>query len=169
MAKKKGGGSENNDNTTLLYVCLVCISVFMSVIIYIMYNSLSKADNIIQVNTGGQSPFFDLYSPPLRENPYITRNHSFTQMGIIKDNNNNIFLPLFGRPLSTRRDQWQYYTLSNTGTLPGIKLSLTNSKGRDLMDDYGASELYDKDTVIVDGYDAPMIVSLYKQNTLSYI
>jgi hypothetical protein len=82
---------------------------------------------------------------------------------------NNDILPLFGKPLSTSRDQWQYYTLSNSGTIPGIKLTLRNEKGRNLMDDIGGPELYDNDNVIVDGYDKPMTVSVYKQKQLYYI
>ena len=95
--------------------------------------------------------------------------HQYHPLKYHGNNEHADFLPLFGRPLSTSRNQWQYYTLSNTGSLPGIKLSLRNEKGRNLMDDTGAPELYDDDTVIADGYDKPMQVSLYKQKQLYYI
>jgi hypothetical protein len=97
-----------------------------------------------------------------------TRTMDFTQVGILKANDQT-FLPLFGKPKSTKQDTWYYYTISNTGTIGGIKLNIKNERGRNLMDDTGSPELYDADKVIVDGYDKQMSVSLYPQKNISYI
>jgi hypothetical protein len=177
---KKGGNIETNNT---IYIIIICV-LLVIIICGILFNFIPKLTQNISITneTPIHQPneFYDVYMPPLRNNPYISPNKSppfsdksqdFTQMGIIKykNNENTEFLPLFGRPLSTSRDKWQYYTLSNKGTLPEIKLNLTTEKGKDLMNEYGAPELYNDDIVMVDGYDKSMQVSLYKQKQLYYI
>jgi hypothetical protein len=146
---------------------------------------LSSSPNRLQQtiainNNGNTDPFYNVNSPPLRSNPYFRNapltitspfsgnESNYSQMGILKYDDNT-FLPLFGKPVSTSRDLWQYYAISNTGSMPGIKLTIRNEKGRNLMDDVGSPQLYDRDTVIVDGYNKSMEVSLYPQKNISYI
>ena len=180
MVKKFGGTTEiQTTNTNTIYIIIILILIIIIIAFFITYVINNKITQNISIKNE-QPPvdqFFNIYSPPLRNTPPFSNTsynglYGFTQIGILKYHGNNEhadFLPLFGRPLSTSRNQWQYYTLSNTGSLPGIKLSLRNEKGRNLMDDTGAPELYDDDTVIADGYDKPMQVSLYKQKQLYYI
>jgi hypothetical protein len=171
----KKGGATTTDNST---VYIIIISILSIIIITGFIAYLARFSPIVQSVTVKTEPqyrqpdkFFDIYEPPLQTSPFSDRNYGptsdFTQMGILKQDGK--ILPLFGRPLSRRRDQWQYYTLSNTGSIPGIKLGLRNVKGRDLMDDTGAPELSSDDTIVVDGYDKPMQVSLYKQKQYYYI
>jgi Fe-S cluster biosynthesis and repair protein YggX len=176
MSIKKGGADTNNS----IYIIIIFILLLIIGIGILFY--FTNMPKIIQnVSVKNEQPqlddFYNVHSPPVRNNPNIFSNtntqklNEFTQIGILKhpdngENKSNI-LPLFGRKIS--RDNWQYYALSNTGTIPGIKLNLKNAKGRDLMDDIGSQELYDNDIVIVDGYDKNMIVSLYKQKQFYYI
>jgi hypothetical protein len=178
--KLKNGGTPDNSPTIIIILIIVLIIVSIIAIYYWSLNDQPK--NVIKQNVTiqNQQPylddFYNVYTPPLRNNPYLSPfstsvnavNSGFTQVGILKYDDSK-FLPLFGRPLSTHRDLWQYYTLSNTGAIPGIKLPIKNSKGRDLMEDTGAPELYNADTVIADGYDKPMQVSIYKQKQLYYV
>ena len=171
----KRGGATTTDSSTV-YIIIISILSIIIITGFIVY--LARFSSIVQSVTVKTEPqnrrldkFFDIYEPPLQNDRTYglqdTRTTDFTQMGILKQDGK--ILPLFGRPLSRRRDQWQYYTLSNTGSIPGIKLGLRNAKGRDLMDDTGAPELSSDDTIVVDGYDKPMQVSLYKQKQYYYI
>jgi len=188
MRIKRGGGASAPSITTTttadfstIYIVIISLLSIIIIAGFIIYLTLSLSNPITQSVTIKNEPqyrkpdkFFDIYEPPLQTPPFSDRTYGlqqsrtdFTQMGILKQDGK--ILPLFGRPLSRNRDQWQYYTLSNTGSIPGIKLSLRNAKGRDLMDDTGAPELYNDDTIVVDGYDKPMQVSLYKQKQYYYI
>jgi hypothetical protein len=181
---RKRGGGDNNENFGITVSVIIS---FLSLIIVALLLYLFMTFFGFSVGGGGsggrnsapiqqnisisQQPlddFYNIYSPPLRNNPYINTPFSggFTQVGLLKYDDSQ-FLPLFGRPLSTRRDLWQYYTISNTGA--GIKLPIHNEKGRDLMDDTGSPELYSEDTIITEGYEKPMKVSIYKQKQLQYV
>ena len=101
----------------------------------------------------GDDVFFDIYQPPLRDDRCMTGgaldirgtvpvshvpinvstqgtdDSEFRQIGIITPVNGNDerILPLMGRPLFTRRDKWNFYTLNDKNNM--IKLPVT-VKGR---------------------------------------
>lgn len=94
---------------------------------------------------------------------------AYRQMGIItplngtsKDN----ILPLMGRPLFTNRDKWQYYTISNQHN--NVKLPIS-FKGRSALNDYGVDQIYNGDTVYVEGYNEPFKVNVYENDTIKYL
>jgi hypothetical protein len=96
-------------------------------------------------------------------------NTSYRQMGIItplngisKDN----ILPLMGRPLFTNRDKWQYYTISNQHN--NVKLPIS-FKGRSALNDYGVDQIFNGDTVYVEGYDDAFKVTIYENDTIKYL
>ena len=96
-------------------------------------------------------------------------NTSYRQMGIItplngasKDN----ILPLMGRPLFTNRDKWQYYTISNQHN--NVKLPIS-FKGRSALNDYGVDQIFDGDTIYVEGYNEPFRVTVYENDTIRYL
>jgi hypothetical protein len=96
-------------------------------------------------------------------------NTSYRQMGIItplngisKDN----ILPLMGRPLFTNRDKWQYYTISNQHN--NVKLPIS-FKGRSALNDYGVDQIFNDDTVYVEGYDDAFKVTIYENDTIKYL
>jgi hypothetical protein len=96
-------------------------------------------------------------------------NTSYRQMGIItplngisKDN----ILPLMGRPLFTTRDKWQYYTISNQHN--NVKLPIS-FKGRSALNDYGVDQIFNGDTVYVEGYDDAFRVTIYENDTIKYL
>lgn len=72
----------------------------------------------------------------------------YQQVGVMRKDGEeeDMLLPLFGRKLQANRDKWNYYTSGVAGTLP------VRVQNRDCMDRYtGCNELYDGDTVTVDG------------------
>jgi hypothetical protein len=94
---------------------------------------------------------------------------NYRQMGIItplngtsKDN----ILPLMGRPLFTNRDKWQYYTISNQHN--NVKLPIS-FKGRSALNDTGVDQIYNGDTIYVEGYGEPFKVSVYENDTIKYL
>ena len=120
-------------------------------------------------------------SPPERTYPYhnnripvniATRGEpsQFQQVGVLIQEdgtgNNQVKLPLFGQQLYPRSREWRYYTGSDG--YQSVKLSLKYD-GRDSMDQYGAKELYNGNSVDVDGYDSKFKVSIYKLDAPKYI
>ena len=94
---------------------------------------------------------------------------TYRQMGIItplngtsKDN----ILPLMGRPLYAGRDKWQYYTMSDQNN--SVKLPIVRS-GRSCTNEYGCDELYNSDTVYVEGYNQAFKITIYDNDTIKYI
>ena len=94
---------------------------------------------------------------------------TYRQMGIItplngtsKDN----ILPLMGRHLFTNRDKWQYYTISNQHN--NVKLPIS-FKGRSALNDYGVDQIFDGDTIYVEGYNEPFRVTVYENDTIKYL
>ena len=94
---------------------------------------------------------------------------NYRQVGIITPLNgtstNNI-LPLMGRPLFTSRQKWQYYTISNQHNNVKLPISV---KGRSALNDYGVDELYNGDTVYVEGYNDAFKVTVYDNSTIKYL
>lgn len=143
-------------------------------------------------NNQPQDVLLNPYAPPLRDERYlipeVTRipsnavpinvstnigatpaDTAYRQMGILtplngasKDN----ILPLMGRPLFTSRQKFQYYTISNQHN--NIKLPIS-VKGRSGLDEYGVDEVFDSDTVYVEGYNDAFRVTKYDNNTIRYL
>jgi hypothetical protein len=128
-----------------------------------------------------QDVLLNPYAAPYRDERYFVpinistnvgatpSNTSYRQMGIItplngqsKDN----ILPLMGRPLFTNRNKWQYYTISNQHN--NVKLPIA-FKGRSGLNDYGVDEIFNNDTVYVEGYNEPFRVTVYENDTIKYL
>ena len=75
-----------------------------------------------------------------------------------------MILPLLGRPMIQHRDTWQYYALSERN----IKLAVMNNN-KNCTNEYGCMSLNDKDIVQVQGIKDNFTVSLYENNTMTYI
>jgi hypothetical protein len=119
------------------------------------------------------------YSAPLKDERYVVPinvstnigavDTTYRQIGIItplntssKDN----ILPLMGRPLFTNRAKWQYYTISNQHN--NVKLPIS-FKGKSALNDYGVDEIYNGDTIYVEGYNDAFKVTVYESNTIKYL
>ena len=92
----------------------------------------------------------------------------YRQVGILTRLNgkDETILPLMGRPLFTRRDKWNFYTMNDKNNM--IKLPLT-FKGRSCTDEYGCDNMYNGDTVFVEGYNDAFKVTTYDNQIMRYL
>lgn len=90
---------------------------------------------------------------------------SYRQIGILtRQNGSEMILPLMGRPLITNRDKWQFYTMNDNN----IKLPIVN-KGKSCTNEYGCDNLYNGDTVFVEGLGDAFKVTVYDNAMAKYL
>ena len=135
-------------------------------------------------NNQMQNMFFDPHTMPQRDRNY-TKNMTdprggipinvktqgydapFRQIGILTRNNGGeTILPLMGRPLITNKDKHQFYTMNDKNHM--IKLPISKN-GRSCTGEYGCDDLFNGDTVYVEGYKDSFKVTMYENNSPSYI
>ena len=92
----------------------------------------------------------------------------YRQVGILTrvGAGSQVILPLMGRPVLTNRDKWNFYTMSEQNNM--VKLPISN-KGRSCTNEYGCDNLYNGDTVYVEGYNDTFKVTMYENQTMRYI
>ena len=94
---------------------------------------------------------------------------NYRQLGILTPlngvNKDNI-LPLMGRPVLTNRQKYQYYTISNQHNNVKLPVSV---KGRSGTNEYGVDEIYNGDTVYIEGYNEAFRVTMYDNDTIKYL
>ena len=94
---------------------------------------------------------------------------TYRQLGILtplngssKDN----ILTLMGRPLFTRRSKFNYYTISNQHN--NVKLPISVN-GRSGLSEVGVDEIFNGDTVYVEGTNEAYKVTIYESETIKYL
>jgi len=118
-----------------------------------------------------------LVSPPmgmnvLREQPPIAINiatshasPNYQQVGILtRGGGKEMILPLMGRQIHSSRDSWNFYTANDTG----VRLPLSVG-GKSGMAEYGCDNVFNGDSVYVEGYNDVFMVTRYETNTMRYI
>ena len=143
-----------------------------------------------QININNYSDYASAYEnpyiPPFRNDGYLVSasvpvvpinvstnvgavSANFRQLGILtpvsqtsKDN----ILPLMGRPLFTSRSKFQYYTVSNQNNQVKLPVSV---KGKSGLDEYGVDEVFDGDTIYIEGYEDVFKVTKYDNGTMRYL
>jgi hypothetical protein len=134
----------------------------------------------LPIHTSRKDPFNDPYAPPLqRDEVYIpppvpTRGYGteFQQIGILTrtqetTSGESMILPLMGRRNNNGRDKFQYYTISNTGSL-NTKLPI-RFHGKSGMSEYGCDEIFNGDEIFVEGYNTSFRTTIYENGTFRYI
>ena len=92
---------------------------------------------------------------------------AYRQVGLLtRVNGKETILPLMGRPLHTNRNKWQYYTISDQNQ--GIKLPVSRN-GRSCTNEYGCDDLFNSDTIYVEGYKDAFKVTMYENALPRYI
>tara|TARA_X000000368_G_C23051288_1_gene721525 strand:+ start:2100 stop:2711 length:612 start_codon:yes stop_codon:yes gene_type:complete len=143
-----------------------------------MHSMLSNMPSNILMN-----PFV----PPMKNGNYFPKDSSdprgipinintrgfdsaYKQVGIltrtIQRQDNEVILPVMGRPLYSNRNKWQYYTMNDKSN--AIKLPMSYN-GRSCTSEYGCNELTSGDTVYVEGYNDAFKVTIYENSSLRYI
>ena len=179
------------ENATILF--LICI--FLIVALYYYYNkSLQQPPNLGNIQqppaqnynlefVQSKDIFTNPYMPPLKHNffmppttgdprgvpiniPTQGSTPEYKQLGLLnRINGKETVLSLMGRPLYTNRQKWQYYTMREYNN---IKLPISKN-GRSCTSEYGCDELFNGDTVYVEGYKDAFKVTLYEMETPRYI
>ena len=126
------------------------------------------------------------YTPPLRDDRYFNQygtntmggamggdirgsipinvptrsvNSAYRQVGILtRVNGQETILSLMGRPLFPSQDKWQFYTMSDKNH--SVKLPVTH-KRRSCTSDMGCDNIYNGDTVYVEGYNDAFKATIY--------
>ena len=124
------------------------------------------------------------YDPPLRDDRYYQNfdlrmpvpiniktqgayNTNYRQVGILtRINGTETILPLMGRPLIANRDKWNFYTMTDKNNM--IKLPITVN-GKSGTSEYGCDNVYNGDTVFVDGYNDGFKVTTYDNDSMRYM
>lgn len=127
------------------------------------------------------------YQPPLRDDRYFpiglggcfggsgggvlpinvptqSVNTSYRQVGILT--RGDTILPLMGKPLFSNRDKWNFYTMNDKNNM--IKLPLSN-KGKSCTSEFGCDNIYNGDTVYVEGYNDAFKATVYDNQVMQYI
>ena len=92
---------------------------------------------------------------------------SYRQVGLLtRVNGQETILPLMGRPLHTNRNKWQFYTMSDQNN--SVKLPVSRN-GRSCTNEYGCDELFNGDTIYVEGYKDAFKVTVYDNQVPRYI
>tara|TARA_Y100000389_G_C17399874_1_gene484718 strand:- start:766 stop:1365 length:600 start_codon:yes stop_codon:yes gene_type:complete len=137
------------------------------------FNSLNKAGDIL----------LNPYEPPLKTAPGFINttdprgipiniktqgfNTNYNQIGILtREDESETILPLMGRQLHSNRNKWQYYTMSDKNN--SVKLPVSKN-GRSATQEYGVDELFNSDSIYVEGYNDAFKVTIYDNNQPQYI
>ena len=94
---------------------------------------------------------------------------TYRQLGILtplNGTNKDNILPLMGRPLYTNRQKYQYYTISNQHNNVKLPVSV---KGKSGTNEYGVDQIFNGDTVYIEGYNDAFKVTTYDTETIKYL
>jgi len=104
---------------------------------------------------------------PINVSTQGTANAAYRQVGILtRINGPETILPLMGRPLFRNRDKWQFYTISEKSNFIKLPISV---KGRSCTNEYGCDNVYNGDTVYVEGYNDAFKVTAYENSVMQYL
>jgi len=133
------------------------------------------------VSNAQEDVLLNPYVPPLRDDRSMdirgpvainvstqgVANAAYRQVGILtRINGPETILPLMGRPLFRNRDKWQFYTISEKSNFIKLPISV---KGRSCTNEYGCDNVYNGDTVYVEGYNDAFKVTAYDNSVMQYL
>ena len=99
--------------------------------------------------------------------PTQSFNTNYRQIGILtRVNGDETILPLMGRPLFANRDKWNFYTMNDKNGMIKLPISFRN---KSCTSSQGCDNLYNGDTVYVEGYSDIFRVTIYDNNSMEYI
>ena len=99
--------------------------------------------------------------------PTQSFNTNYRQVGILtRVNGDETILPLMGRPLFANRDKWNFYTMNDKNGMIKLPISFRN---KSCTSSQGCDNLYNGDTVYVEGYSDTFRVTIYDNNSMEYI
>jgi hypothetical protein len=156
------------------YMTLILIALILGYIIYQnIYLPISRTKTIIHqpISITSETPSnIPINSIPINQIPVTVNTQrmesTYKQVGILtRLNHKEVILPLYGRMVNTSRVKWQYYSINDSNNSVRLPISIN---GRSGSDEYGVDELYNGDTVYVQGYDDIFKVTIYENNRYTY-
>lgn len=94
---------------------------------------------------------------------------SYSQVGILtRKSGKEQILPLMGRKGSNARDKYQYYTMTNTAGNINTKLPVSVN-GKSCTSEMGCDEIYNGDTIFVEGFHDTFQATIYESGLFRYI
>tara|TARA_B000000557_G_C20805781_1_gene457588 strand:- start:574 stop:1038 length:465 start_codon:yes stop_codon:yes gene_type:complete len=146
---------KNKTQKKLLTIALV---ILVAVIVYQLRNPIIIKKQVpvnVPIEVPVQIPVEKEYrSPPIKEyKPGYVQ-----QMGVLVGPDEET-LPLYGKEVRGRRDQYHYYTTTPGDQIYSLPVTIDN---RDCMDDIGCRELYGNETVSVMGQTGSFQAKLYR-------
>tara|TARA_B100001758_G_scaffold238491_1_gene241738 strand:+ start:2375 stop:2839 length:465 start_codon:yes stop_codon:yes gene_type:complete len=146
---------KNKTQKKLLTIALV---ILVAVIVYQLRNPIIIKKQVpvnVPIEVPIQIPVEKEYrSPPIKEyKPGYVQ-----QMGVLVGPDEET-LPLYGKEVRGRRDQYHYYTTTPGDQIYSLPVTIDN---RDCMDDIGCRELYGNETVSVMGQTGSFQAKLYR-------
>ena len=141
-------------------ILLIALVILASVIVYQIRNPIVVNKQIrvpvgVPVEVPVQIPMErEFRKPPIKEyKPGYVQ-----QMGLLVGPDEET-LPLYGKEVRGRRDQYHYYTTTPGEQIYPLPVTLNN---RDCMDDIGCQELYGNESVSVLGKTGSFQTKLYR-------
>ena len=141
-------------------------------------NTEVATTHLIPIPTRTVDPLTDINAPPLKNEGFVLPINistqgpelNYNQMGILtrEQGKDAMILPLMGRRSSTGRDKYQYYTMSNSSGNINTKLPVS-VKGRSCTSDLGCDEIFNGDSVYVEGYNDTFRATIYENALFKYI
>jgi hypothetical protein len=135
--------------------------------------------------------FFDIYKSPLRDDRCMTGgggdirgsipinvstqgcdDAQYRQVGILtriggsNNKDEETILPLMGRPLFSKRDKWNFYTLNDKNNMIKLPVKINGKSG---TSEYGCDNVYNGDTIYVEGYNAAFKFTTYENQVMRYL
>jgi len=149
--------------------------------------SMPQMSQIFMQGSGNSDILENPYAPPLRNDGYFSGmsgisggitmpvnvrtqgppiNTNYRQVGLLtRINGKETILPLMGRPLQKNRDKWQFYTMSDKNN--SVKLPISFKK-KSCTSEYGCDNIYNGDTVYVEGYKDAFQATIYDNAVAEY-
>ena len=145
-------------NKTQQKLVIIVLVVLIAIIVYQMYNPVIVKKQVpvpVPVEVPVQIPVErEFRNPPIKEyKPGYVQ-----QMGVLVGSDEET-LPLYGKEVRGRRDQYHYYTTTPGDQVYPLPVTIDN---RDCMDDIGCRELYGNESVSVLGQTGSFQAKLYR-------
>lgn len=156
------GRCHTNINSILLITCIL----FFIVIVLLVKNpqnnhNIPSIDNNVTIKTNNRE-LPDPYVPPMVR----TMNINYQQVGILTRNDlGETILPLMGRELYRTGGKWNYYTMNDKNNMIRLPIKVNGKSG---TAEYGCDQLYNNDSVYVDGYNSSFYVTIYEKDNIHY-
>ena len=151
-------------NKTQQKLLLIALMVLITVIVYQVRNPIivnKKVPVGVPVEVPVQIPVErEFRNPPIKEyKPGYVQ-----QMGVLVGSDEET-LPLYGKEVRGRRDQYHYYTTTPGDQVYPLPVTIDN---RDCMDDIGCRELYGNESVSVLGQTGSFQAKMYRTDNFFF-